>query len=57
MYKMCEKLKSDVSMKYLSPGTDVLVDVADDDDVQVSHSAGHMHGLQLPASMHAVLQS
>lgn len=34
MYKMCEKLKSDVALKYLSPGTDVLVDVADDDDVQ-----------------------
>ena len=42
MYKMCEKLKSDVSLKYLSPGTDILVDVADDDDVQVcAHCSDH----------------
>lgn len=47
MYKMCEKLKTDVSMKYLSPGTDILVDVADDDDVQVSHATDHMHGCTL----------
>lgn len=46
MYKMCEKLKSDVALKYLSPGTDVLVDVADDDDVQVSMFAIASHTTQ-----------
>lgn len=38
MYKMCEKLASDVSLKYLSPGEDLspdnLISVSDDDDVQ-----------------------
>ena len=40
MYKMCEKLASDVSLKYLSPGEELspdnLISVTDDDDVQVS---------------------
>lgn len=39
MYKMCEKLASDVSLKYLSPGEELspdnLISVTDDDDVQV----------------------
>ena len=38
MYKMCEKLASDVSLKYLSPGEELspdnLISVSDDDDVQ-----------------------
>lgn len=45
MYKMCEKLKTDVSLKYLSPGNEVLVDVADDDDVQVSILITSQHSL------------
>lgn len=40
MYKMCEKLASDVSMKYLAPGEELspdnLISVSDDDDVQVT---------------------
>ena len=40
MYKMCEKLASDVSLKYLSPGEELspdnLISVTDDDDVQAS---------------------
>ena len=43
MYKMCEKIASDVSLKYLSPGEalspDNLISVTDDDDVQASLSA------------------
>ena len=43
MYKMCEKLASDVSLKYLSPGEELspdnLISVTDDDDVQASLSA------------------
>ena len=42
MYKMCEKLASDVSLKYLSPGEELspdnLISVTDDDDVQASHT-------------------
>lgn len=40
MYKMCEKLASDVSLKYLSPGEELspdnLISVTDDEDVQAS---------------------
>jgi len=40
MYKMCEKLASDISMKYLAPGEELspdnLISVSDDDDVQVT---------------------
>lgn len=49
MYKMCEKLASDVSLKYLSPGEELspdnLISVTDDDDVQASLTA------QLPAHL------
>ena len=41
MYKMCEKMASDVSLKYLSPGEELspdnLISVTDDEDVQASN--------------------
>lgn len=53
MYKMCEKLASDVSLKYLVPGEELspdnLVSVTADDDVQEMFDE-YSRGLQLPDS-------
>ncbi|DBB06883.1 TPA: hypothetical protein ACH3X3_009542 [Trebouxia sp. C0006] len=56
MYKMCEKLASDISMKYLAPGEELspdnLISVSDDDDVQEMFQE-YWRGLQLPGTLHS----
>ncbi|KAA6419719.1 MAG: kinase family [Trebouxia sp. A1-2] len=56
MYKMCEKLASDISMKYLAPGEELspdnLISVSDDDDVQEMFQE-YWRGLQLPDTSHS----
>ena len=61
MYKMCEKLASDVSLKYLVPGEELspdnLVSVTADDDVQASLVwVVFCHQIMQPLCLHMLVQ-